>query len=574
MIVMGADGRVQDWNPAAERIFGYSRDEAIGGEVAELIVPGPLRDAHRNAVRRYVETRESTILDRRLELSGLRRDGTELPVELTITRIPDVEPLLFAGFVRDLTRRHVAKRENVRLQQRMAFLAQAGLVLDRSLDYIDTLRSLAELTVPELAQLAVVDLLDQGGLLRTAVAAAPDAEQARSVEAMRHSHPLAMDSTHPVAEVLRSGQPVLLPSMTPHFQREIAQGAEHYELMRRLRYHSAIVVPLVARQRVLGTLSLLRMEGAPPYAEDDLVLAEELARRAALAIDNSRLFELTRHIARTLQESLLPRALPAIPSARIFGRYRAASEGQEVGGDFYDGFGIEENRWGIAIGDVCGKGPEAAALTALARYTIRALAGRDAATVLRLLNDAVIRDHDAVSRRFLTAVFAVASAEGDHLELDVAVGGHPAPLVLRADGTVERVRARGPLIGVTRDVEFVPERLVLSPGDTVVLYTDGLTEARAPAHVLSESDLVALLARGRGLGAERLATFLEQSATDGESPRDDIALLVLELAERTATAADAAPGHSARVDEYKNLVMSTVASADGEPSTAVGGQRP
>jgi hypothetical protein len=179
--------------------------------------------------------------------------------------------------------------------------------------------------------------------------------RARSKACVRH--PLTLHGPHPVAAVLRSGQPVQLPAMTPPFLRDIAAASEHFELMQRLRYHSAIVVPLIARRRALGTLSLPRMEGAPSYNQDDLVLAEELARRAAMAIDNARLFEGTRHIARTLQASLLPQALPGIPGVQMAGRYPAAAADQEVGGDFYDAFGIGDDRWGIVIGTCAARDP-------------------------------------------------------------------------------------------------------------------------------------------------------------------------------------------------------------------------
>ena len=145
VIVMDAGGVVRDWNPAAEHIFGYSRDRAIGRTVAELVIPVPLRPAHRNALGRYLESGESTVLDRRLEVAALRSDGSEFSVEITVTRLADLEPPLFAGFVRDLSEREVIRLE--RVQQRMTFLARAGLVLDRSLDYDETLQGLAALTV-------------------------------------------------------------------------------------------------------------------------------------------------------------------------------------------------------------------------------------------------------------------------------------------------------------------------------------------------------------------------------------------------------------------------------------------
>lgn len=549
VIVMGADGTVRDWNPAAEQVFGYSRDEALGREVAELVIPAPLRDTHRNALTRYLETGETTILDRRLELSALRKDGTEFPIELAVTRLPGADRPLFAAFIRDLQERSLARRENSRLQQRLAFLAQAGLVLESSLEFDETLHQLAELAVPGLAQIAVVDLLEEGGVIKTAVAAAADPERAREVEAMRREHPLSLDGPHPVATVLRSGRASLQSSMSPEFQRQIAEGPDHYDLMRRLRYHSAIVVPLVARQRVLGTLSLLRLEDADPYEESDLALAHELARRAAFAVDNARLFEATRDLARTLQESLLPRELPDIPRVQISGRYRAAAQGQEVGGDFYDVFTIAEGYWGIAIGDVCGKGAEAAALTALVRYTVRALAGRDPAVVLRLLNDNVLRDPPLVPEQLVTVLFAVATLRGDELILEFATAGHPPPLVLRHDGLAERLRVSGPLVGLTEAPEYESVQVALGPGDLALLYTDGLTDARAPTRILDEHQLVELLERGAGLSGDELTAFLERDVTGGEDPRDDIAMLVVQLlAEATPAASGTLGSASAERD--------------------------
>jgi PAS domain S-box-containing protein len=526
VVVMDSSGHVRDWNPSAEDVFGYSWNEAVGCELAELIIPPAYRAAHRAAFIRYLDTREPTVLDRRLRLTALHQDGTEFPVELTVTRVPDVEPPLFAGFVRALPGDGTAD-ENERLQQRLAFLAHAGLTLDVSLDLEETTRRLVALTVPELAELAVIDMLAEDGSIRGAVAAAGEREPAAALEQMRRRHPLDRAGPHPVAEVLRSGKAVLLEEMEADELHTFAQSEEHYELMMRLRYRSAIVVPLTARGRTLGALSLLRMRDDTPYDRHDLLLAETLGRRAALAIENARLYASTRHIARTLQESLLPRALPEIPQLRLAARYRAAAAGQDVGGDFYDAFAIAEGRWGIAIGDVCGKGPEAAALTALARYTIRAIAGQGPANVMTLLNNAVIRDQGP-DERFLTALFGELTREGDDVVLELASGGHPAPFVLRADGTVEAVAATGRLVGVVADIEYVSTRVALTVGDKLVLYTDGLTDARAPEVVFSEDDLAAVIAEGRELDGPELAQFLESRATGGMHARDDIAILVLE----------------------------------------------
>jgi PAS domain S-box-containing protein len=544
---MDAEGLVRDWNPAAERTFGFSREEALGREVAELIIPGPLRHAHRNGLRRHVETGDAAMLDRRLELSALRRDGSEFPIELTISRLFGTGEPLFAGFVRELPDHDFTRRENVGLHKRMAFLAQVGLMLDSSLDYDKTLRMLADMTVPELAQLTVIDLVDGDGAMAPAVASCVDPSYARTLEDLRRNHPVDLSGRHPVASVLRTGESVLLPVMGDEFLREVASGAEHLRLIRELGYHSAIVVPLIARQHVTGTLSLLRMRDVESYTPDDLVLAEELARRAAIVVDNARLYESSRRLAGTLQASLLPRRLPDIPGVRIAARYRSALEGQEVGGDFYDAFRIEGDRWAIAIGDVCGKGAEAAALTALGRYTIRALADHDGPAILRRLNEAMIRDHDVTEKRFLTVLLANVTAHPDRLEFELASAGHPPPLILRAGGRVEQTAVTGTLLGVAAEVSFEPQEVTLRPGDTMLLYTDGLTDARAPGRLISEADLITLLMRGHGLDSERLAEFVENGATGGEAPRDDIAILVVEFvgAPRLARAGFAAAGATA-----------------------------
>jgi PAS domain S-box-containing protein len=528
VVVIDSDGRVRDWNPSAEDTFGYSWNEANGRDLADLIIPPAYRAAHRAAFKRYLETRRPTILDRRLELTALRQDGSEFPVELTVTLVPDVEPPLFAGFVRDLSARARGQHENERLQQRLAFLAHAGLMIDVSLDVEETLRRLVGLTVPELAELAVIDLLGDNGSIRGAVAAAGnDHKRAAELEQMRREHPIDPRGKHPVARVLSSGNAMLLSEMGPEQLREFAASEEHFELMMRMGYRSAIVVPLAVRSRTLGALSLLRMEDDTPYDQGDLLLAETLGRRAALALENARLYASTRHISRTLQQSLLPRAMPEIPRVHIAARYRAAAEGQDVGGDFYDAFQIGEKRWGIAIGDVCGKGPEAAALTALARYTIRAVADRGPTGVMSLLNDAVLRDKGG-DGRFLTAVFAELTHEDDEVVLEMTAGGHPAPFVVRADGTVEEVPVKGPLVGVLSDVEYVPARVTLAVGDKVMLYTDGLTDAQAPEVVLLESDIAELLAEARELEGQELAQFLESRAAGNAHARDDIAIIVLE----------------------------------------------
>jgi integral membrane sensor domain MASE1 len=239
------------------------------------------------------------------------------------------------------------------------------------------------------------------------------------------------------------------------------------------------------------------------------------------------------HIARTLQSSLVPTTLPAIPGAETAVRFRPAQRGLEVGGDFYDLFETGDGSWALVVGDVCGKGPEAAAVTALARYTLRAVATRERSPsrVLTMLNEALLRQDPGA--RFCTVAYVRIDHEGDRMRLTTSAGGHPLPLLLRADGTVESVGRPGMLLGIEADPGLGDYALDLFPGDTLMVYTDGLTDAYAPDRTLSADDLALVLASCAGRSASHVADRLERAALDHDTrePRDDVALVVLRLAE-------------------------------------------
>ena len=239
---------------------------------------------------------------------------------------------------------------------------------------------------------------------------------------------------------------------------------------------SAMVVPMRVRDRVLGVISFVSAESGRRFTDADLRLAEDLALRAAAAVENARLYRARTKIAQTLQASLLPPLLPEVAGVEAGALYRAAGEEHEVGGDFYDLFATTENHWFAVIGDVCGKGAEAAAVTALARYTIRAAAAQRSspAAILRWVNEAMLREG---TTRFCTIAVAHLDRSAATTRLTVAVGGHPAPILLRADGRVETIGAGGTLIGLVDDPRLSDARTDLEPGDAILLYTDGVTEA-------------------------------------------------------------------------------------------------
>jgi integral membrane sensor domain MASE1 len=242
------------------------------------------------------------------------------------------------------------------------------------------------------------------------------------------------------------------------------------------------------------------------------------------------------HIARTLQRSLLPSALPKIPGVETAARFRPAHGGAQVGGDFYDLFEAGDGSWAIVIGDVCGKGPKAAAVTALARYTLRAVAihERSPSQILALLNEALLRQ-GAVAE-FCTAAYARLDHGADGARLTMSAGGHPLPLLLRVDGTVESVGRPGILLGVDADPELTDHTRELHPGDALMLYTDGLTDAYAPDRSLDVDDLALVLASCTGRSASEIADRIERAALDDDTrqPRDDVALVVVRLAQPVA----------------------------------------
>lgn len=527
--VMSADGDVVDWNPAAERVFGYSYDDAIGRELATLIVPDGLRDRHRAALRAYLDTRKPTILDRRLELEAIRADGRTLPVELTVTRVPDVEPPLFAGFVRDLTSQRDSELHRRHLERRLGLLAAVGAALDQSLDLGERLQSLVDLAVPGLADLAVAAVVGDPGLSAGAAAtAAVDPRRAATLEELGRRYPPLDDGNDSISRAVRAGESVLVSDVAAEDLQSMARDPAHLSMLERLDIRSAIVSPLVARRRVLGALALLRSSG-PAYDESDRAFVDQLARRAALSFDNARLYDQTRHVAVTLQRNLLPAAIPEVPGARVAARYQAAGVAQLVGGDFYDCFRIGGDRWAVLIGDVCGKGPEAAAMTALARFTVRATAARhpDPEDVLAALNDAVLLDTGG-GDRFLSVVYGLVRVQDGGLELCLGSGGHPRPLVVRRAGGARTVPTSGPLIGISHDVDYRSTEVRLERGDLLVLYTDGLTDAGAPGHIVGEEELERLVSEYAGDSAAVAAERLERAARIDGPPRDDVALVVVE----------------------------------------------
>jgi serine phosphatase RsbU (regulator of sigma subunit) len=291
---------------------------------------------------------------------------------------------------------------------------------------------------------------------------------------------------------------------------------------------------MTTRGRTLGALTFVSARSGRRFDEQDVELAQELARRCATAIDNARLYSDRAYIARTLQQSLLPVELPDVPGVEAAARFRPTGEGNEVGGDFYDMFETGDRGWTVVMGDVCGKGPDAAAVTALARYTLRAAAMRERlpSRSLAVLNEALLRQRD--DRRFCTVAAAYIEKLAHGARAGISVGGHPLPLLLRVDGSVTTVGAPGTLLGIVPDPDLEDRAVTLEPGDSLVFYTDGVIESRmSSSGDLDERRLAELLATCAGQGADAIAAKIEEAAVLSQNgrPRDDIAVLVLRVVE-------------------------------------------
>jgi PAS domain S-box-containing protein len=512
LFVKDRAGRYLLVNRAGAAQFGRAPEDIIGLEAQELFGPETAERIRANdlAVMAAGEPRE-------FEEAIAPVDG-EPHVYLSTRapyRDPDGHVVGVVGVARDITDR---KRNEERLQ----VLATAGELLSASVDYAATLAAVARATVPTFADGCIVDVLREDEQYeRVAIVHADPAWEEDAREAARRWGLRAEDAT----------DSRFLPEVDPEEFVAGAVDAEHRAALARLCPRSLISVPLTAGGgRPLGALTFVtgpsgrRLDGA------DLQLAEDLARRAASAVAFAQLHAERSHVARTLQDSLLPPRLPALPGATVASRFRPAGAALAVGGDFYDLFPLPDGRFLLVIGDVCGKGAEAAAVTALARYTIRGSAMREhsPARLLAVLSEALIRQDVG---GFCSVLCARIEPSGDGLRGVFASGGHPLPLLLGRDGRCAELGAVGTLLGVVEDPDLPESTFALEPGDTAVFYTDGVTEAGAPTDVLEPLEVAAPALQWTAWGAEAVAWQIESAAlaAAGPEPRDDMALLVVQL---------------------------------------------
>ena len=420
--------------------------------------------------------------------------------------------------------RHVADQvalplERARLNEqdrarrgRISFLAEASDLLAGTLDQEQTVALAAQIVVPRLAAWSAVLLTDENGASRPA--RVWHADEARN-DALSY---LLSRVPRPQASSLETG--LQWPPAVPPGKQLTPEAAE-------LAADPAWSFPLLARDRSLGVLVMGR-PGGGALGSQALAVAEDLTRRVALALDNARLYTEQLQASHALQRTLLPPQLPEVPGLDVAAGYQAAGEGDEVGGDFYDVFKVAPRRWRFAIGDVCGKGLEAAAVTGLTRNALRILAreGHDIPAVLERLNSLILEEGSAVP--FVTLIHGEINTSPGRASVSMVCAGHPPPLLLRSHGGTKIAADSQPLLGVMEGVTFRCHTCHIRPGDVLLCVTDGVTERRSGDRLLDDDNgLSQLLSDCSGLNAGAIVARIQREAREFGSgpPTDDTALI-------------------------------------------------
>ncbi|SNX56354.1 PAS domain S-box-containing protein [Streptomyces sp. TLI_55] len=533
LAVLDTDLRYVSVNPALERLNGVPAEDHLGRTIHEVL---PHIDAAAlEAAALDVLKTGRPLVDHETVGHTPADPDEEHAWSISLYRLEDAfgTVLGVAASVVDVTEEHRAAVEAESARRRLAVIADASARIGTTLELDRTARELADVAVPELADIAAVDLLEAvvDGRRSSLGPTEPAVIRALAVKADDEASP-ALDAADPpgqvarygpdrlVTECVRTGDPVLVAEVEEADLPRIARSPEAAGLLARAGVHSYLAVPLIARGEVLGALDLKRTANPLPFSEDDLLLARELAARAAVQIDNARWYQNARDTALTLQRSLLPSHPPVTGGLEVASRYQPAGATAEVGGDWFDVIPLDGCKTALVVGDVMGSGINAAATMGRLRTATNTLASLDLEPA-RLLEhlDRITQDLD---HSIATCVYAV---HDPHLrQCRIANAGHLPPVRLRAGRKPELLELpTGAPLGVG-GVAFSTTTVDLDPGDRLVFYTDGLVETRQ--HPLDERlDALLELLDGPDRPLEEVCDLLVRTLHQPDNS-DDVALLI------------------------------------------------
>ncbi|MFJ7770162.1 SpoIIE family protein phosphatase [Streptomyces sp. NPDC097107] len=532
LAVLDTDLRYVSVNPSLENMNGMTAEEHLGRTVREVL---PLVDAAplEVAARRVLETGRPIVGQPATGRTPADPDE-EHTWSLSLYRLEDAAGAVLgvAVSVVDVTEQHRAGVEAEAARRRLAVVADASARIGTTLELDRTAHELADVAVPELADIAAVDLLEAvvKGRRSTLGPAEPAVIRALAVQA--NDAPDALRAADPpgqvarygperlVTECVRTARPVLVERVTEEDLPRIARSPEAAGLLRRAGVHSYLAVPLIARGEVLGALDLKRTGNPLPFGEDDLLLARELAVRAAVQIDNARWYQNARDTALTLQRSLLPSHPPVTGGLEVASRYQPAEATSEVGGDWFDVIELEDCKTALVVGDVMGSGIAAAASMGRLRTATNTLAALDLDPAFLLGH--LDRTTAGLDQAIATCLYAV--HDPHRRQCLIANAGHLPPVRLRAGRPPELLDLpTGVPLGVG-GVAFSTTTVDLEPGDRLVFYTDGLVETRR--HPLDERlDALLALLEGPDRPLEEVCDLLLRTLHEPENS-DDVALLI------------------------------------------------
>ncbi|WP_435887424.1 SpoIIE family protein phosphatase [Streptomyces nigra] len=533
LAVLDTELRYVSVNPALAELNGLPAEAHLGHMPHELMPDTEAARTVEAALRAVLRTGEP-IINRRIVGRTRAHPGMDRFWSVSLYRLEDTAGTVLgvAGMAVDITEQHQAAVAAETARRRLALIADASARIGTTLELDRTAGELADVAVPELADVAAVDLLDavvQGrrstlGPAEPAVIRALAVRSAHDTGAVEAADPPGHIARYGpdrlVTECVRTGDPVLVARVGEEDLPRIARSPEAARQLGRAGLHSYLAVPLIARGEVLGALDLKRIHNPLPFSEDDLLLARELAARAAIQIDNARWYQNARDTALTLQRSMLPSHPPVTGGLEVASRYQPAGAGAEVGGDWFDVIPLEGAKTALVVGDVMGSGIEAAATMGRLRTATHTLASLDLEPT-RLLEhlDTITQGLD---HSIATCVYAVHDPE--LRQCRIANAGHLPPVRVRPGRPPELLELpTGAPLGVG-GVAFSTTAVDLEPGDQLVFYTDGLVETRR--HPLDERlDALLALLDDPGRPLQECCDLLLRTLHQPENS-DDVALLI------------------------------------------------